>query len=97
MRTTIERRLGERSLDDKKDFCQKVNRPLCKRSLGDKMFFTKDNWEKDVRAEDYLATKEDMGLAVGISLLSCIQAELNVMACHVVSSRVYAEISVLAF
>ena len=47
--------------------------------------------------ENYLATKEDMGLAVGVSLLSLIQAELNVMSCHVMSSRVYAEIRVLAF
>ena len=61
------------------------------------MLFTKDNWEKDVHAKDYLATKEAMGLAVGVSLLSFIQAELSVMSCHVISSRVYAEIRVLAF
>ena len=92
-----ERRLGERSLNDKKYFCQKVRRPLCKRLLGDKMLFTKDNWEKDAHAKDYLATKEDIGLAVGLSLLSFIQAKLNVMSYHIMSSRVYAEIRVLAF
>jgi len=80
----------------KKNFVRKWKDHIQK-TTGRQNVFTKDNWEKGVHAKDYLATKEDMGLAVGILLLSFIQAELNVMSYHVLSSRVYAEIRVLAF
>ena len=70
---------------------------IIQKTTGRQNVFTKENWEKDVHAKDYLATKEELGLAVGISLLSFIQAELNVMSYHVMSSRVYAGIRVLAF
>lgn len=59
--------------------------------------FTKDDCVKDVQAKDYLATRECTGSADGISLLSFIQAELIVMSYRVMSSRVCAEIRVLAF
>ena len=65
--------MGERSLHGRpKRLLSESEKTILQRLLGDKMLFTKDNWEKDAHAKDYLATKEDMGLAVGVSLLSII-------------------------
>ena len=81
---------GRKIIGRQKRLLSESEKTIMQQTTGRQMLFTKDNWEKDVHAKDYLATKEAMGLAVGVSLLSFIQAELNVMSCHLGFTLRYA-------